>query len=402
MELKISNNNYPPKFTELLLKYYSYPHPTPLPMGDTSRTGKLVSRVRLRAGSDNELQGAVVNEPCEIYNGGRGYKISNKKVTIPQFTGYRSVLSKKLDKTIQSRKCSKTAREEIINDLTKFIRKKARTKRILGEGFFNSVYKIDDKYALKRSSEAIFTRISDFKINRNLKFKNLKHYFGEFIANIYDAGGDELKILRNVYSKGRATPVGIPRTYAKTHTYPEGLKYYYENCLPILANLPQRSFDGIAKDCAQLNKMCTRRTSYTFYYCNPNNFVLTGKTLRILDDIDVEHSNKRNSVANLLKVFINQIDLDYFAVYNPEQLPLRKLLAKKIILAGVRHELPMYSCMNDLDEWNYLLQHLLEIRISDELIKNTADIFDTIIKENKNPQKRVQIAKIFLENNLGL
>ena len=51
-------------FTELLLNYCSPPHPTPLPLGE----------------------GAVVSELCEVYNGGRGYKLSNKKVTMPIFT----------------------------------------------------------------------------------------------------------------------------------------------------------------------------------------------------------------------------------------------------------------------------------------------------------------------------
>ncbi len=320
----------------------------------------------------------------------------------PTFTGYKSSFSKKLEKTLSTPKMSREKADALLKNFADMYDKKVCQDSKIGAGFYGSVYKIDDCYVLKRGNEYLKPEFSRIKPIKKQKFSHLKHYFGEAVAKIYNKVGEDMFILKNVYSKGKSIAVGIPNEFAKKNTHDECIKYYSENYLPKFAKLPQRSFDGIAKDFALLNKMCTKRKSYTFDYINPNNFVLCGKTLRIIDEINETDIRTSNCVTDMLEVFLNKMDLDLEAIYDESLVPLRKELAKKLILAGARHKIPMCQSQTDLNSWGKTFNDLLRMEISLEGMEYIVKIIDNIVEKNNNPKKRVELVKKYLEDVIGL
>lgn len=326
-------------------------------------------------------------------------------INTPVFTGYKSAFSRKFEQAINRPTLNQDDQKNLLAEFNKMYAKRVKSENKIGSGFYGTVYKIDDSYVLKRGNERVEPDLKGIKILKNKKFSQLKHYFGEAIAKIINNYGEDMLILRNVYSKGKSIPVGIPDEFAKTHTKEECLKYYNEVYLPKFAKLPQKSFDGIAQDFAKLNKRCKSRKSYFFDYINPNNFVLCGKTIRILDDINEENYVKTsNCVTDMLDVFINRMDMDSESVFDEKLIPLRRELIKKIILAGVRHKVPM--CQSDADyfSWFKALDKInveMEIDTSELMMRNITKLLDDIVKKNPSPKKRVEIAKKYLDDILG-
>lgn len=318
----------------------------------------------------------------------------------PSFTGYKSVFSQKLEKALKTQRTSRQSAGRLLGDFTDMYGKRVRLSNKIGSGFYGTVYKIDDSYVLKRGNERLVPEFGGIEVVRKLEFRHLKHYFGEAIAKIYNNNGEDMAILRNVYSKGKSVPVGIPDGFDSTHTKDECLEYYKKNYLPKFAQLPQRSFDGIAKDFALLNKMCTPKKSYFFDFLNPNNFVLCGKTIRILDEINIDSLKTRNCVTDMLDVFINRMDLGKEAVFDEELVPLRKELTKKLILAGARHKVPMYYDKTNMNTWAKTFNDLLGMEDLD-VGQMVADI-DSIVGVYTKPKQRVEIVKQYLEEIIDL
>ena len=314
------------------------------------------------------------------------------------FTGYKSAFSKKLEKALNTPVMTREQAKNLLKDFTDMYDKKVCPDTKIGTGFFGSVYKIDDCYVLKRGNECLVPEFKGISLKKHGKFSHLKHYFGEAVAKIYNNTGEDMLILRNVYSKGNAIAAGLPFEYASTHPKEECLKYYAKNCLIKFAKLPQRSFDGIAKDFAKLNKMCSKHKSFFFDFMNPNNFVLCGKTIRITDEIN-QYEKTRNCVTDMLDIFLNKIDFDNNAEFDKKLLSLRKELTKKLILAGARHNIPMYYNTADLTAWSKTFNELLGIKNIDVTtitsdIGNIADLY-------KKPKQRVEKVKQYLETVAG-
>lgn len=316
------------------------------------------------------------------------------------FTGYKSKFSKKLEKALDKPIITRKEAKNLLKDFTDMYYKKVSQETKIGSGFYGTVYKIDDCYVLKRGNERLAPEFKGIKLIKNGKFSHLKNYFGEAIAKIYNKIGEDMFILKNVYSKGKSIPVGVPVEFAQNHTKEECLKYYAENYLPKFAKLPQRSFDNIAKDFAILNSMCKKNRSYFFDFLNPNNFVLCGKTIRILDDINQYERATRNCVTDLFEVFINKMYLDCDAVFDEKLVSLRKILAKKLILAGAKHNIPMCYKNPDLSSWNKTFGDLLNMH-NLNTPKMISDI-NKIINANKNQKKRTELIKQYLEQVVGL
>lgn len=316
------------------------------------------------------------------------------------FTGYKSVFGKKLEKALAIRNTTRESASRLLDDFADMYDKRVRLSNKIGSGYYGTVYKIDDSYVLKRGNETLEPEFGGIEVVRKLKFGHLKHYFGEAIAKIYNNIGEDMAILKNVYSKGKSIPVGIPNDFAMKHTKEECFEYYAKNYLPKFAKLPQRSFDGIAKDFALLNKMNKKRKYYTFDYINPNNFVLCGKTLRILDEVNKIDSPTSNCVTDMLEVFINKMGLSDDAVFDRKLVPLRKELAKKLILAGARHKVPMCYDTADLTTWSKTFNDILKIEDLDVGML-TSDI-DNIMRTFNNPKRRVETVGQYLEEVVGL
>ncbi len=316
------------------------------------------------------------------------------------FTGYKSTFSKKLEKALAAQRTTSQSASKLLDDFADMYDKKVCMDKKIGSGFYGTVYKIDDCYVLKRGNERLEPEFGGIEVVRNRKFSQLKHYFGEAIAKIFNNSGEDMAILKNVYSKGISIPAGVPDDFAKTHTKDECFKYYADVYLPKFASLPQKSFDGIAMDFALLNKMCTKRKSYFFDFLNPNNFVLCGKTIRVLDEINEYEKPTRNCITDMLDVFLNRVDLDNDAVYDENLVSLRKKLTKKIILAGARHKVPMCYQNTDLVSWQKTFNDILGMK--DLNVNEMIFDIDNLVKLYDKPKVRVEAVNQYLEEIVGL
>ncbi len=312
------------------------------------------------------------------------YKLKNI-----QFRGYKSVFSKKLDEVLLSgTQPDFETQKFLISKLQNFIKKKLKSNRKIGQGFNGSVYKIDDSYVLKvHKHDKPYADMMD-KINPQ-KFKNLKTYYGEPVAKFYDA-----QILRNVSSNGEQIQAGIPQKYSLMFTSEECKEYYEEFYLPLFSKIPQKSYNAIAKDCDTLNKMGNDKISYSFDYLNPNNFVLVGKTIRITDVITQETYENPNTIAQLLYSFLQKTDLDGYATYSKYSEPFKRIIMKKIVLAGMKYNLPIENSPYDKKIWQV---------VSNGLCKSNEN-YTNIIENLKNFQKipniklRLQKTNDYIEN----
>lgn len=309
-----------------------------------------------------------------------------------QFTGYKSVFSRKLESVVARGKADEPEKTFLTDWMKKFVDIKLRAKRRIGEGFHGEVYKIDDKYVLKihkhyRPQADIMDDIP------KLKFSSLKTYYGEPVASFLD-----IKILKNVSSNGKHIQAGIPEKYSRTMTDEQCNKYLENVYLPIFSEVPQKSFDAIAKDCDTLNKMGREYVTYAFDYLNPNNFVLVGKTLRITDVICKESTQNPNTVSDLLYVFIQKSGLDTYAEYSKKAEPLRRELLKKIVLAGMRHNLPLGDNPYGRKVWQVVSSDLCKskeyhLTIIDNLKKLQEEIPDTKLRLKKTEEYLDEIYK---------
>lgn len=277
------------------------------------------------------------------------YPRNNYQKTV-QFTGYTSALGKRLDKVIKNGKISPEDDVFISEQITRFVNEKNHPLKRLGQGCHERVYKVDDKYVMKiplvtqKKNSENETLLFPKKL-----FSELKTYFGETIAKLGEA-----KVLKNISSNGKHIQVGVPDQYVNNHTYDEIQHYYLNEYLPTFVKVPQRSFDNIAKDCARLNA----KGNYEFDFFNPNNFVLVGKTLRITDELNKTSVQNPNTISDLLQVFLQKVDINYLAEYNKNAEPLRRELFKKIVMAGMRHNLPLGESPEKGFTWFYTADKL--------------------------------------------
>ena len=307
----------------------------------------------------------------------------------PKFTGYHCKFTKKLDSVLlSSGEVGKNEQNSLIKMFSDFLQNRLNPKRILGEGHHGEVYRIDDKYVLKKE-RLEHNVLTDFKPVRNLKFKNLKTYYGEPVAYF-----SNFKILKNVSSNSKYTPVGIPINMSRNYLTDEQLFYYENSLLPKTAQLPQKAFDAIAKDLDALNKM----ENYTFDYNNPNNFVIVGKTLRITDEISSTNHPNSNTTADLLRVFIKDVSICTDAQYSYFAEANRRVLLKKITRASMKVNLNLASNGENYKIWDIVLNDLCRIDIDPyEFVKGLRNIS----AQSNNVKERLALTDKYLAEIIG-
>ena len=304
-----------------------------------------------------------------------------------QFKGYTSNFSKELDALLGG---NLKSHKNVENEFKKILKRKIKPSNLIGEGFHELVYKIDDKYVLKFSKRNFDTLTNTLTKVVKRKFKNLKSYFGEPVAVFGD-----IKILPNVSNSGRQTPAGIPFIYSRKHTSLENEEYYIKKYLPLFAKLPQQSFDKIAKDLALLNRKKSKSGYYVFDYKNPNNFVLTGKTIKIVDVTASTSIRNSNCAADLLNVFLENMKIDTISKYNPEAVANRRKLFKKVILAAAKNDLPMIASPSD----EILIEKVFKDLCNGHgECKSVLKDIKSIVKSNPNIKKRTELLSIYIDN----
>ncbi len=267
----------------------------------------------------------------------------------PAFEGYtRTNFGRAIDEFIKEGYNSESACKQLNTRLSLFLKHLGLPSK-LGEGFRGIVYKIDDKYVLKVNKHIKNVDVYPQLPDKNI-FGELKSYYGSSVVDF----NMWVKVLKNVTSYGKHIQAGVPDSKEAYSTLQDKGVIWNNEYLPKFANLPQKCFDALARDFAVLNKIKTGGKFYAFDTKNPNNFVLAGKSLRIVDDIDTVFMPESNTEAGLLRVFLEKIDLDYKAPMGLDNVGLRHLLMKKIILAGEKYELPYMRGEEDLRTWNYV------------------------------------------------
>ena len=156
--------------------------------------------------------------------------------------------------------------------------------------------------------------------------------------------------------------------------------------------------DAIAKDFDTLNKMGRGFNNYTFDFKNPNNFVLVGNTLRITDEISSTCIKNPNSIAEMLSVFLEKMNIETFAPYSDGAVPARRQLLRKIILAGMKCNLDFGDCPADKIIWNNIIENLCNLKVSSGSVMNTLKSMRKIVPEQK---LRLKLTSDYLDNILS-
>ncbi len=300
------------------------------------------------------------------------------------FQGYKSKFSKTLETVLQQGFMDDAQKNYMTHYMDTFVREKVRPNNKIGEGFYNSIYRLDDSYVVKVPKHRMDKPIGEVQILKRL-FEGLKTYFGEELIKFGD-----IRILKNVSSNKKQMPLGLTNQYSRTHT-PEECETYYNNViLPTFSSLPQRSFDKIAKDFARLNDMADGKFAYRFDFQNPNNIVLVGKTLRLTDSIERTAAYKmRNTIEDMLDAFIVRKDLTLDNYPDASLFKMREILAKKIITAGMRYNLPLCVSSDTNTIFRIALNNLCGMR------GDACELIDALkeISLYSNPNERVKAAE---------
>lgn len=276
------------------------------------------------------------------------YKIvSHNRPAYPVFAGRLSVFSKKMDKMLNSTNTTQRENLNLLNLLKKMLHKSAKSKSVLGEGRRGVVLSLDSKYVLKLDkndpTKLDFMNIPSDRF-RNLNFKS---YFGGIVAKF-----GNVQVLKNVSKTGNHFPAGVPVSFVKNNLNKECINYYEEIYLPRFASLPQKSFDDVAYDFNLLNK--NSGEGHCFDVRNPNNFVLVGRKIRIVDSICKSFDDEMTT-TELLAPFLFFRDISSECFYSAKALANRRKIFNKLILAGLKNDLPL---MNNSSA--YIMEEVLE------------------------------------------
>ena len=305
---------------------------------------------------------------CQSYNLNNNNSVS--------FCGYTSRLGKKFDEVLKKGCITDADSNYIVSELNKILTKKSSKKKI-GEGCTNTVYRIDDKYVFRAPSER--ETICDEPVTIvNQEFKKLKSYYGEPVITI-----GKFSVLKNASGKNKQITAGVPKvSYDGTQPLTD-IQYYNSVIMPTFADIPQKSYDSFAKELSVLNSLAKPENNiyYRYDYHNPNNVILSGKTLKMIDDLYVSDQPRENTISDMINLFLKQIKVNYPAVPNTSILPLRQAIAEKIITAGFKYNLPLGNSDKANSGWSFIFKYLCNAK------EEPQKIFDTLNEISKISDK---------------
>lgn len=251
--------------------------------------------------------------------------ISSKNYTYtPSFQAYyKSSYGKRLEKSILSGNVT----DDIINDFSQVLASKMNNKNKMGTGGWGTVYRIDDYYVFKTYHD-YKPEIGAARLNHDTRFDKLKTYWGKVLTRI-----GNIEIIRNA-TKNRYDILQMAK-------FIDDGSVAYDKSLREFLTLPQKAFDNIAEDFKSLNEIFSGHQFYRFDTNNPNNFVKVGKSIKIVDDIDITPCSDANDIHALLRVFIQ----------TGGDISKKKEIFKRCILACEKHELPLDSAHKYLREY---------------------------------------------------
>lgn len=315
-------------------------------------------------------------------------------VSIPQVSNSNiERLGRLIDNVLQKNCCTENEEKSLKMLIQRELYNIMSNKRLLGVGFHESVYRINDKYAAKVNPNEFASTVIDkddsFLIPDN-SFKELKTYFGGILARF-----GNFNILRNL---GEHIPAGVPENIEKLFAK----EYYRETYLPTFAKVPQESYNALLEDCTYLNKRHKEGKDFychIFDYINPNNIVLKDDKLYWVDNIRSD-SAEQNATMRVLNMMLNKygigaenIIFDGFG----ESRKYAKEIFDKVIIAGAAAKLSFRSSI-DMFSDRSLRNILQNLEIKCEPAKFT-EIIETINKiEDK--EQRVLATEKYLKSFL--
>lgn len=245
---------------------------------------------------------------------------NNKNV---YFQGYKSAFSKKLEEALTKNVLTPQEDKKLVNLLTNAY-KRALKGGMLGEGYNSSAFRLDDYYVALIGSmskeDPIFSHFQKGFLGKTEPDYNLKTYFGNTVATF-----GEIKIKKNALIKNKGINAGTPINFDTS----KKKEYFKEVTLPEFASLPQRAYDNLAKDMLKLIKADKR-----FDYMNPNNFIKTGKSIRVVDDL--KKYDGKDILQLMGDLFLDSVHVMQKYGFDANVTKVRKTIFKKCILAALK------------------------------------------------------------------
>ena len=312
--------------------------------------------------------------------------INPRITTNPNFSGRVSVFSKKMDRIIKSTNSTQAENVNLVNLLKKMLDKKLKKKSFLGVGCRGVVVPLDSKYVLKLD-KTLPLKFDIMSIPVD-KFRDLtfKSYFGGIVAKF-----GNVRVLKNVSKTGNHLPAGVPTYFSEHNSLKDCVEYYEKKYLPRFASLPQKSFDDVAYDFKLLNK--NSADGHCFDVRNPNNFVLVGRKIKIVDSI-CQSFETEMTTADLLSPFLFLQDVANECSYSAGALNNRRKLFKKLILAGLKNDLHLMNGGNSF-VFEEVLEYLCKSKVDTQ--RFSSDILNLKLS-HPNKKEFLSMVKKYLNN----
>ncbi len=305
---------------------------------------------------------------------------------LPVFRSASSDFGKAVSDFFQKQQITAEMEASLISKFKLAFKEIMSQQNFMGSGFFGKVYQIDENFALKVKNFAKWDNLN-IKKGKDV-FKNLKTYYGEEILQI-----GNFSILKNL---GKHIPAGVPSVAALADKDAEF--YYQTEYLPLFAKVPQESYEAIAYDFAELNRMKhSDGEFYSFDSKNPGNVVLSGDKLKLVDSMNSINMENPNSAGKLIELLLSKLSSLRKVESYGDNVEDAKEILRKIIIASERAELPHDTRNQDRILWSgAFVRTGIDIE-PDDFIQN----LEIIRAKNPRLSKRLPKAEEYINKTIA-
>jgi len=316
----------------------------------------------------------------------------NPMYYMPTFKGRDTAFIKELNNFVKKGSLSKDEENEFKERLQELVKETVNdNSKLLGEGQFGKVYRINDDYVMKVYKNADYENLSRTELKLgDAEIFNIPNYYGGVIASC-----GPVSILKNASPKGSAIVSGAPSQLP----IEQALEYQANVSLPAFSKLPQEAYDKLALSFKEMNKIVEQEYGRTYHYIpdtiNPNNFIISSNEIRIVDELSrTRTSIEPNNIITMFEATLNKVNTLNKSNFDENLIPLRKDIFKKCIFAAEKQELPMELTQIEM-QWFSDISKLAGYRFSGaKIIKEIKNL------RNTEPDINVRLEKLntFLKN----
>ncbi|MCM1266086.1 MAG: hypothetical protein NC200_07795 [Candidatus Gastranaerophilales bacterium] len=249
-------------------------------------------------------------------------------------------------------------------------------ENFLNRGRESKVYRISDDYVAKirrGKTSRNATHFYNLTTRPNQQFSKIDIYYGETLIRC-----GNVEILKNATPQSDFMHCGIKYKDRYHAVGAKELEYYEKVFIPTCSELPQESYDELAKGLKDLNNIIVpysdgfadgmkrshfaRRHGCPFgesmkmlninpfsglHYMpdviNPNNILISGGRFKIVDKMDITREKHPNSLFTMLEPLLINLTPEKSADYKRELVEPRSQIYKKCLLAAEKWFLPLNS-----------------------------------------------------------